>query len=86
MKIVVEFATAYAITKVLLPVRIAGSLAATPWFARVAVVPFLSVFKRVFGKRGAVAGGVSAKTSTSVASPAAGTNAVGAGVVSEIKK
>ncbi|KAF3771289.1 hypothetical protein M406DRAFT_247296 [Cryphonectria parasitica EP155] len=32
-KIVVEVALAYAITKALLPVRIVGSLWATPWFA-----------------------------------------------------
>lgn len=32
-KIVVEVALAYAITKALLPVRIMGSLWATPWFA-----------------------------------------------------
>jgi hypothetical protein len=34
-KFVVEIALAYAITKVLLPVRIMGSLWATPWFAGV---------------------------------------------------
>jgi len=34
-KIVVEVALAYAITKALLPVRILGSLWATPWFAGV---------------------------------------------------
>ncbi|KAK4169080.1 hypothetical protein QBC43DRAFT_284338 [Cladorrhinum sp. PSN259] len=33
--VLVEFAAAYAVTKVLLPVRIAVSLWATPWFARV---------------------------------------------------
>lgn len=32
-RIVVEIALAYSITKVLLPVRIVGSLWATPWFA-----------------------------------------------------
>lgn len=36
-RIVVEVALAYAITKVLLPVRILGSLWATPWFAGVLV-------------------------------------------------
>jgi hypothetical protein len=34
-KVVVEVALAYAITKALLPVRIMGSLWATPWFAGV---------------------------------------------------
>lgn len=48
-RILVEVATAYAITKVLLPVRILGSLWATPWFARTV----LSVFGRLRrGKKG----------------------------------
>lgn len=34
-RIVVEVALAYALTKVLLPVRVVGSLWATPWFAGV---------------------------------------------------
>lgn len=33
-RLVVEFATAYAITKALLPVRLAASVWATPWFAK----------------------------------------------------
>lgn len=33
-RIVLEVATAYAITKALLPLRIIGSVWATPWFAR----------------------------------------------------
>lgn len=36
-RILVEVATAYAITKVLLPVRILVSVWGTPWFARVVV-------------------------------------------------
>lgn len=47
-RILVEVATAYAITKVLLPVRILVSVWGTPWFAR-------AVFgrvKRVFGRKG----------------------------------
>ena len=36
-KVVVEVALAYAITKALLPLRILGSLWATPWFAGVLV-------------------------------------------------
>jgi len=42
-RILVEVATAYAITKVLLPVRILVSLWATPWFARTV----LGVFGRL---------------------------------------
>ena len=33
-RIVLEFATAYAVTKLFLPVRIMFSVWATPWFAR----------------------------------------------------
>ncbi|TVY59551.1 hypothetical protein LSUE1_G006924, partial [Lachnellula suecica] len=40
MRILVEVATAYAITKVLLPVRIVFSVWATPWFARVVMGRF----------------------------------------------
>ncbi|OBT78660.1 hypothetical protein VF21_02260 [Pseudogymnoascus sp. 05NY08] len=45
VRIVMEVATAYAVTKVLLPVRIVGSVWATPWFARVVV----GKFKRLGG-------------------------------------
>lgn len=45
-RIVLEVATAYAITKAMLPLRIVGSVWATPWFARVV----LGRFKR-FGRR-----------------------------------
>ncbi|KAL2127642.1 hypothetical protein VTI74DRAFT_10373 [Chaetomium olivicolor] len=44
-KVVVEVALAYALTKVLLPVRIVGSLWATPWFAGV-----LGKVRRVVGR------------------------------------
>jgi hypothetical protein len=37
--LVLEFAAAYAITKVLLPMRIAVSVWATPWFARTVLGP-----------------------------------------------
>ncbi|KAJ4346432.1 uncharacterized protein N0V89_010361 [Didymosphaeria variabile] len=56
VRLVVEFATAYTITKVLLPFRIVASVWATPWFARKTVVPLLAKFKDIFrgrnGKRG----------------------------------
>ncbi|KAF4339576.1 hypothetical protein FBEOM_6526 [Fusarium beomiforme] len=45
-KVVVEIALAYAITKALLPVRIIGSVWATPWFAGV-----LMRAKRVFVRK-----------------------------------
>jgi Hypothetical protein FLILHELTA len=66
MRILVEVATAYAITKVLLPVRIVFSVWATPWFARVVVGRFGGVFGR-----GKVPG----------RSGAAGTGATGGGVI-----
>ncbi|KAF2801530.1 uncharacterized protein BDZ99DRAFT_455988 [Mytilinidion resinicola] len=50
VRIVVEVATAYAITKALLPVRLVGSVWATPWFARVVVVPVVGFGRRVFGR------------------------------------
>lgn len=48
--LVLEFATAYAITKALLPVRIAASVWATPWFARTVVGPVGKVAGRLFGR------------------------------------
>jgi hypothetical protein len=36
-KILVEVALAYALTKALLPVRIIGSVWATPWFAKILI-------------------------------------------------
>ncbi|KAF1986551.1 hypothetical protein K402DRAFT_393618 [Aulographum hederae CBS 113979] len=49
-RVVVEVATAYAITKALLPVRLMASLWATPWFARVAVLPISKLGGKLFGK------------------------------------
>ncbi|KAK4157600.1 hypothetical protein C8A00DRAFT_40026 [Chaetomidium leptoderma] len=46
-RVVVEIGLAYALTKVLLPLRIIGSVWATPWFAGV-----LGRLGRVFGRRG----------------------------------
>ncbi|EKD19459.1 hypothetical protein MBM_02696 [Drepanopeziza brunnea f. sp. 'multigermtubi' MB_m1] len=77
-KILVEVATAYAITKVLLPVRVAVSVWATPWFARVFVGRLGRVFalgRRVFGN-----GGGKVAVGGRNTSPAAGTGAVGGGV------
>ncbi|KAG9245413.1 mitochondrial seryl-tRNA synthetase [Calycina marina] len=47
-RILVEFATAYAITKVFLPARILVSVWATPWFARVVLSKLGGGFRRVF--------------------------------------
>ncbi|KAH9882652.1 hypothetical protein J1614_000888 [Plenodomus biglobosus] len=49
VRLVVEFATAYAITKMFLVPRIMFSVWATPWFARWTVVPVLGRVRRLFG-------------------------------------
>lgn len=49
-RVLVEFATAYTITKFLLPVRIMFSVWGTPTFARWAVLPVVRKFKTVFGR------------------------------------
>lgn len=66
-----RLATAYAITKALLPFRLIFSVWATPRFARVTVIPFTNVFRRMFtrGKK------------TALPSAAAGTGAFGAGAI-----
>lgn len=70
VRVVVEFATAYAITKMLLPLRIVLSVWATPWFARKTVIPASNLIKRLFGRG-----------NTKPGSRAAGTGAVEAGAV-----
>ncbi|PGH27146.1 hypothetical protein AJ80_01102 [Polytolypa hystricis UAMH7299] len=51
MRLILEFATAYAITKALLPARIALSVWATPWFARTVVGPVGRAMRRIFPQR-----------------------------------
>lgn len=65
-----RFATAYAITKALLPLRLILSVSATPWFARSAVVPFTNWFRRLFKRK-----------PKPPSSGAAGTGATGGGAV-----
>jgi hypothetical protein len=74
-RILVEVATAYAVTKVLLPVRILGSVWATPWFARVFVRRIGGGVRKVFGR-----GGGAAKSSGAVGTGATGADVVGKGV------
>lgn len=50
-RLVVEFATAYAITKMLLPLRIMLSVWGTPWFASKTVVPVTRRLKMWFGRK-----------------------------------
>lgn len=76
VRVVVEFATAYAIVKMLLVPRIMFSAWATPWFARMTVLPVLGRFKRAFGGAKKAGSG----------SAAGGTGAVDAGVVSKSSK
>ncbi|KAJ5689304.1 hypothetical protein N7462_003696 [Penicillium macrosclerotiorum] len=50
VRLVLEFATAYAITKALLPVRLATSVWATPWFARTILTPVARGARKLLGK------------------------------------
>ncbi|KAI9654930.1 MAG: hypothetical protein M1821_005683 [Bathelium mastoideum] len=52
MRILVEVATAWAVTKALLPLRIALSVWLTPWFARRLLAPVTSRFRRLFSRKG----------------------------------
>ncbi|KAM0707751.1 hypothetical protein Q7P35_004400 [Cladosporium inversicolor] len=92
VRIVVELATAYAVTKILLPVRLVFSVWATPGFAKWTVLPVagwvrrgvVPVLGRVGGRVGLGGGSAAAGLGVVKAgklSPAAGTNAVGGGVL-----
>jgi len=90
VRIVVELATAYAVTKLLLPVRLVFSVWATPAFARWTVLPVAGFVKRslmpVLGRLGGRLGLGGASAAAGVVragklSPAAGTNAVGGRVL-----
>lgn len=50
-RLVLEFATAYALTKALLPLRIATSVWATPWFARSVLGPLGKGARTLFGRK-----------------------------------
>lgn len=75
VRVVVELATAYAITKALLPLRLVVSVWATPWFARWSVLPVTNRLGRLFGRKKVAAPG----------GDAAGTGAVGGGAVPKVK-
>lgn len=72
VRIVVELATAYAITKALLPLRLILSVWMTPWFARWTVLPLTKYLGRIIGSKQAVG---------TASAAAAGTGAVGARVL-----
>ncbi|KAF2096131.1 hypothetical protein NA57DRAFT_43907, partial [Rhizodiscina lignyota] len=77
VKIVLEVATAWAVTKLLLPVRLIVSVWATPWFARVFVLRITGWIGKLFGGgKGKAAAGVGA---------AAGTGATAAGAIPKVK-
>lgn len=50
-RLVVEFATAYAVTKALLPVRVIVSVWATPWFARSVLSPVGKGARMLLGRK-----------------------------------
>lgn len=52
VRVVLEVAVAYAITKALLPARLILSVWVTPWFARVFVLPITRLFGRLLGRSG----------------------------------
>ena len=75
-----RFATAWAIVKALLPLRLILSVWAAPWFARIAVVPCFNLAKKVSGFRGKAAvasssatAGIGAVSGRNVAHEAPGT-------------
>ncbi|KAF2734340.1 hypothetical protein EJ04DRAFT_247508 [Polyplosphaeria fusca] len=72
-RLVIEFATAYTLTKMLLPLRIVLSVWGTPWFATRTVIPIANRFKRLFRR--------STKAKQTPGSGGAGTGAVEAGAV-----
>nr|OQO28710.1 hypothetical protein B0A51_02953 [Rachicladosporium sp. CCFEE 5018] len=73
VRVVMEVATAWAVVKLLLPVRLVVSVWGTPWFARWSVVPVGAWLGRVVGR-------VKGKAGMGSSKPAAGTGAVGGGV------
>lgn len=50
VRLVVEFATAYAIVKMFLIPRIMFSVWATPWFARITVLPAIGKLRKLLGR------------------------------------
>lgn len=50
-RLVIEFATAYAVVKALLPIRIVISVWGAPWFARYSVIPLQNLWKRIFARK-----------------------------------
>lgn len=50
-RVIIEFATAYAIVKALMPIRIVISVWGAPWFARWTVIPVQNLVKRWWSSR-----------------------------------
>jgi len=76
VRIVLEVATAWAVTKALLPLRLLVSVWGTPWFARVFILPVTNWTARRFGRAGKTG-----TTTTTAATAAGGTGAVSGGAV-----
>ncbi|KAL4994147.1 hypothetical protein BDV10DRAFT_10286 [Aspergillus recurvatus] len=51
VRLILEFATAYAATKALLPLRIVASVWATPWFARTVLGPIGRAARKLFRRQ-----------------------------------
>lgn len=54
VRVVAELATAWAVTKALLPLRLAVSVWCTPWFARWTILPVAALAGRMAGRKGLV--------------------------------
>lgn len=65
---VIEFATAYAVVKALLPLRIVISVWGAPWFAKWTITPISNSFKRLFSRKAASGRSVKSAVAAEVAS------------------
>ena len=67
-----RFATAWAIIKAILPIRLVFSVWATPWFARIAISPLVNIFrskKAVAAGTGVIGAGMVAKEAPATVGP-----------------
>ena len=79
VRVLFELATAWAVVKALLPLRLVVSVWATPWFARVFVLPITGRIGRLFRGRGKST--VASKSMKAAGTDAAKTGATAAGAV-----
>ncbi|QIX02280.1 hypothetical protein AMS68_007797 [Peltaster fructicola] len=76
VRIVVELATAYAITKALLPLRLPLSIWLTPWFARWTVLPMRNFISRLWRRKSKALTAVKTPSTKSTALPPVGTPSI----------